>query len=510
MIMLSASACSLGGGADSSTDGDFDRVESDSMHNDGDIDNPEADGYENENGESAIPDGDADSTDIPGEIETDESVTDGDSESAENIEDENTDIDDEFDSIDGDTTEADDDAETQLEEEVEPDEESLSNPDEYIARALMAGEMSPTQAFKSISWSNGWPVWTSQGTWIFCHWYNNGTWGLAGDFNDWTPLAMIRVNDYLCVETSVADPVGSKYKYVGTKTQYLADPWARHYNYDQNGRISYVRPPDQGAHLEYYVGLEEEGLLPRNVRVYVPEGDGPWPVLYMHDGQNLFDPDAIMGGWKMQDAVAGIAASLLIVGIDNTTERMSEYTHVDDQIDDLGNINAKGDDYAVLVNDHLRPYIESRYPVSDLRGIMGSSLGGLISLYIAHLYPEDYDFAGSLSGSLYWGKAGLTNLTMEELYEAAGKRDFAIYVDSGGSDGGDGCTDPNGDGLPADDPNDSDSYCATRHFADAMADLGYDWNTELWHWYEAEAEHNEIAWAVRVFRPLEIFLSLDD
>ena len=85
-----------------------------------------------------------------------------------------------------------------------------------------------------------------------------------------------------------------------------------------------------------------------------------------------------------------------------------------------------------------------------------------------------------------------------------------VFVDSGGSDGGDGCTDPDADGLPEDDPNQSDNYCTNRQFADALSGAGYTWNTDLYHWHEVDAPHNEAAWAARVDRPLGIFLSLDD
>jgi hypothetical protein len=87
-----------------------------------------------------------------------------------------------------------------------------------------------------------------------------------------------------------------------------------------------------------------------------------------------------------------------------------------------------------------------------------------------------------------------------------------LYVDSGGGPGGDGvCTDPNGDGSPADDPDGADNYCTTRAFADAMAASGYAgyvWDVDLFHWWEPGAPHSESAWADRVARPLGIFVAL--
>jgi|GEM_PF-349293 len=409
---------------------------------------------------------------------------------------------------------ADPDPEPELEPELDPepeidtDEDVISNTDEYLVRAMMAGERTPENVFATISWSGGWPVETSMDSFIFCHWWNDGVWALAGDVNDWSPASMTRYGDVSCIELAIASPEGSRYKFVeSVGNTWMADPWARSYEYDDNGEFSYVRPPtdthriDRWSHLDPYDDLE-----PRTLRVYVPAGAGPWPVLYMHDGQNLFNPNGIWGGWHMQDAVSTAGVPTLIVGIDNTSERLQEYTHVDDQREDIGLIVSKGIRYAQLVQEVIRPHIEAVYGSTGHDGVMGSSMGGLASLHIANLYPADFDFAGSLSGSLYWGRLELANPLMVELYTSVGVLPLVVYADSGGSDGGDGCSDGNSDGFPVDDPNDSDSYCATRHFVDSLATMGYVWDTNLFHWHEYQAEHNEAAWAARVYRPLSIFL----
>ena len=254
--------------------------------------------------------------------------------------------------------------------------------------------------------------------------------------------------------------------------------------------------------------MQGEGLLERDLQVYLPPGDGPYPVLYMQDGQNLFDPDGAFGSWDMQGAVAEVGGDLIVVGIVGSADRMEDYAHTGDYLEDLGSVEAKGALYAAFVVERVKPLIETRYPTGAIAGVMGSSMGGLISLYIAHLYPETFAFAGSLSGSLGWGRLSLDGPVMQELYEPEGVRDFVIYVDSGGSDGGDGCTDEDQDGFFEDDPNSSDFYCSTRQFADAMAALGYTWNTNLYHWHEPGAPHNETAWAARVAGPLGIFAGL--
>src|SRR5206468_2286095 len=97
-----------------------------------------------------------------------------------------------------------------------------------------------------------------------------------------------------------------------------------------------------------------------------------------------------------------------------------EYTHV---ADDIGNgpIGGKGDEYAALVEDVIRPLIADQYGEPAVVGTLGSSLGGLISLHIGLTYPDAYDFVGSMSGTLGWGSIGPnTGQTMIERYAAAG------------------------------------------------------------------------------------------
>ncbi|MFT3766003.1 MAG: alpha/beta hydrolase-fold protein [Minicystis sp.] len=170
---------------------------------------------------------------------------------------------------------------------------------------------------------------------------------------------------------------------------------------------------------------------PRTIRVWVPAG-AVTRVLYVHDGQNLFDPEAIWGGWHLQDTAPD---GMLLVGVDNTPARMDEYTHVEDDIDDSGNlIGGKGDQYADFLQNTVRPLVKKHYGEPGPIGVMGSSLGGLISLEVAYRYPDDYAFAASLSGTMGWGSIGMAvhNQTMIQRYQAKGHQQPILYVDSGG------------------------------------------------------------------------------
>lgn len=401
-------------------------------------------------------------------------------------------------------TDLDTDTDVDTDPETDPDTDTDGpRDDEAWARALIDGSVGVDEAMSAVAAGHGWPVHTEADTWLFVA--EGAGWSLAGDFNGWTPEPMTDGAGFSWIERSIEAPDGALYKFVHNG-EFSADPWARHYFYDEFGEYSLVAPGSMAPRLDRWPEVTDGVVTPRTIRVYVPGGAGPWPVLYMHDGQNLFDPAAKFGYWRLQDAVAA-TSGILIVGLDNTRSRMSEYTHVDDVAEGTP-VTAAGDDYAAFVVDEVKPWIETEYGSTGLDGVLGSSLGGLISLYIADQYPTSFDFAGSMSGTLGWGRFGATNETIGERYAAEGRRAFAIYVDSGGSDGGDGCTDPNGDGFPFDDPTDADNYCANRWFADTMADVGYVWGSDLMHWHEPGAAHNEAAWAARVDKPLAFFLSL--
>ena len=376
--------------------------------------------------------------------------------------------------------------------------------DAELARDLIAGNVGVDEVMPEIAWSGGWPV-DDDGVWIFVYPESAGAPSLAGDFNEWAPAAMTAGDGFFWAEVEIADASGMKYKFVESD-DWFADEWSRSYTYDDFGRISYVAPTIDDFHLERWRGLDGAGLASRDVRVYVPPGVGPWPVLYMHDGQNLFDPESMWGGWRLQETLPTVAP-MLVVGVDNTQDRFDEYTHVPDDIGYGDVMGGEGDAYAALMHETLRPHIEARYLTSGKNGQLGSSLGGLISLNIAQLYPGEYEFAGSMSGTLGWGRFGLFNETMEERW-LADPPPISVFVDSGGDAGAGGCQDLNGDGSYADDPDATDNYCTSLGFAEALAADGFTWDQDLWHWYEPGEPHNEMAWAARVFRPLELFGAL--
>lgn len=347
----------------------------------------------------------------------------------------------------------------------------------------------------------GWPAPTDDG-WLIvcpdCAWQE-----VAGDFDGWAGTALSQDEGFAWAIVA-ADP-DSGYKFSDGADHYSADPWARSLRYDDYGELSLIAP--SGAHIDRVPGFGTGRLQARTIRIWVPEGS-PGRTLYAHDGQNLFDPEAIWGGWRLQDNLTGAAseamAGIMIVGIDNTSDRMEEYTHTADDIGDGSVLGGQAADYAALVED-IRGFVREQYGEPGPVGTMGSSLGGLVSLYLAQRDPDGWDFAASLSGTAGWGSIGLQNPTIIDLMQQAGHQDIAIYLDSGGNGS---CYDSDGDGTDDDDPTASDNYCENIQLRDTLAAAGYRYDTDLWHWWEPGAPHNEAAWAERVHRPLEIFAGL--
>lgn len=148
----------------------------------------------------------------------------------------------------------------------------------------------------------------------------------------------------------------------------------------------------------------------RQVRLYLPPGyassNKRYPVLYMHDGQNLFDEaTAYAGEWKVDETLDALAREgkleLIVVGIDNGQDkRMTELNAWPNP--QFG--AAEGRAYTDFIVTVLKPLIDSKYrtlPGRAHTAIMGSSMGGLASHYAIAQYPQVFSKAGVFSPA-YW------------------------------------------------------------------------------------------------------------
>lgn len=373
---------------------------------------------------------------------------------------------------------------------------------------------------------------------------------VAGSFNAWKAGQHGMTAEALGVfhvELSLDLTSGSRvaYKFVAMDSQgqavWFSDPLSRRFGFDSFGRYSLIRGGKDSAgqsvgHLEWIRSVAATTLGgTRSLYLYLPPGydqstTSRFPVLYLHDGQNLFDPAQVQanGTWDL-DAVADaeIAASkvkpFIGVGIPNTAQRMDEYTHVTDMFTSGGKlvtVGGKGKDYLDFVVNDIMPLVNSRYRTLTTKAdtaILGSSLGGLISYYAGLIYSAKFKYIGGMSSTFGWGQFGQKNPTMETLYQAVSNlagQGQVYYLDSG-----DNPKNPkNPPTCPTPDTESEDNYCETVSFRDMLVKKGinvFPQNPDaaplqppgitLYHYYQQDAAHNEAAWKARLFRPLRLF-----
>jgi len=230
---------------------------------------------------------------------------------------------------------------------------------------------------------------------------------------------------------------------------------------------------------------------PRTVVVYLPPGYDAeparrYPVLYVQDGQNIFDAATAFAGveWGMDEAAerlirSGELAPLVIVGIYNTPDRVGEYTHVADP--SMGGGGA--DTYARFLIEELKPVIDSTYrtrPGRDDTGIAGSSLGGLVSFYLGMAYPETFSRIGVVSPAVWWASAEIFNWV-----RAPRSPQSRIWLDMGTAEGRSAGANER-------------LLKGVRSLRDSLTQCGWILGETL-HYLEAEgAHHDESAWGARV------------
>jgi len=213
-----------------------------------------------------------------------------------------------------------------------------------------------------------------------------------------------------------------------------------------------------------------------------------YPVLYMHDGQNLFDPEtAYQHGnhWRIGETApalitAGRVEPLILVGIYNTgPARIEEYTPTRDAR--LG--GGQADHYGRLIVEELKPFIDTTYrtkPDAAHTGIGGSSLGGLVTLHLGFAYPRVFSRLAVLSPSVWWDRRAI----LRTVRQASPKPNLRIWVDMGTAEGRRGLDD-------------------ARLLKAALVGAGWSEGADL-HYAEYEgADHSEGAWAARIGPVLE-------
>lgn len=272
------------------------------------------------------------------------------------------------------------------------------------------------------------------------------------------------------------------------------------------------------ARVENIVAFPSRYVEARNISIWVPDDYDRTvdrlPVIYMHDGQNIFEPGHAYGGqeWGVDEALAGKKARVVIVGVWNTKYRGREYlpakvvaqldTASRQRVEDVHGGRSMADSYLKFLVQELKPYIDSNYRTrTDARNtsIMGSSMGGLISIYALGEYPHIFGNAAALS--VHWPLADPSKASSDEpaIVAAAFEKWLRksklrigrnrLYMDHGTL---------NLDGF----------YRPYSLKIDAMLTAkgwraGANWQSEIYQ----GTDHNEAAWRARIDIPLAFLLS---
>jgi len=231
----------------------------------------------------------------------------------------------------------------------------------------------------------------------------------------------------------------------------------------------------------------------RDVLVYLPPGyrrfsRKRYPVLYLHDGQNVFDAATSFSGveWGVDETAERLIRQkriepLIIVAIANMgEERVHEYAPTRGVIDAKAKRKKRSRGLARLYGhflmDELKPNIDRKYrtkPGAEFTGLGGSSLGGLVTLAIGILYPRAFSRLIVMSPSIWWD-----DFTIYRLVDSIEQKPpLKIWLDTGTAEPG---------------------WEQARELRDRLSEKGWKLRDDLQYMEAKGADHSEAAWAARV------------
>jgi predicted alpha/beta superfamily hydrolase len=231
----------------------------------------------------------------------------------------------------------------------------------------------------------------------------------------------------------------------------------------------------------------------RDILVYLPRGyrrlsRRRYPVLYLHDGQNVFDAATSFSGveWGVDETAErlikeSLIEPLIIVAVANIgEERIHEYAPTRGVIDAKAKRKKRSKGlarkYGHFLIEELKPYIDRKYrtnPNAEFTGLGGSSLGGLVTLAIGILYPHAFSRLMVMSPSIWWDDFAIYRL-VDSIEQ---KPPLKIWLDTGTAEPG---------------------WEQARELLKRLVEKGLKLSTDLQYMEAQSADHSEAAWAMRV------------
>jgi predicted alpha/beta superfamily hydrolase len=231
----------------------------------------------------------------------------------------------------------------------------------------------------------------------------------------------------------------------------------------------------------------------RDVLVYLPPGyrhfsSRRYPVLYLHDGQNVFDAATSFAGieWGVDETAERLIPQkliepLIIVAVANMgEERIHEYAPTRGVIDAKAKRKKRSRglarEYGQFLIEELKPYIDKKYRTkreAEFTGLGGSSLGGLVTLAMGILFPQAFTRLIVMSPSIWWDDFAIYRL-VDSIEQ---KSPLKIWLDTGTAEPG---------------------WEQARELCDRLAEKGWRLGADLIYFEVEGADHSEAAWAARV------------
>ena len=328
--------------------------------------------------------------------------------------------------------------------------------------------------------------------------------GNQAALGNWNPSAVPLLKDGNHWKGTFSFPVETKLEYKFTKGSWDAEALNSDMRVPPNYQLTlhadtvihYVIPfwkdsmlntaPEISGDYRIHESFPVTGLSSRRVIVWLPpsyatDTERRFPVLYMHDGQNVFDPHTSTLGydWRVDE----IADSLIRKGEIEEFICVAVYCDTDVRGKEYSDDPDLGEKYQDFMCCQLKPWIDSVYrtqPEGEHTAVMGASMGGLISFILAWEYPHVFSKAACMSPAFKFQQYGYNVDYVEEVVADDAQKEIDLYIDNGTLD------------LEA----------ILQPGIDEMMQIlnakGYNYT-----WYRDEgAPHNEIAWSKRVWRPL--------
>lgn len=244
--------------------------------------------------------------------------------------------------------------------------------------------------------------------------------------------------------------------------------------------------------IRVHPAFPSQHVAPRDVQIYLPPGydrerSRRYPVLYLHDGQNVFDAEHAGMEWQVDEQAeeliqAGRIEPVIVVAAASTEARRDEYTptHVHwkepDGKDNEG--GGKADLYGRFLIEELKPFIDRTYRTrrdAASTALGGASFGGLDSLYQGLKHPQVFGGILAVSPSVWYDD----ELIIKKVVALPRKTAQKIWVDMGSLEG-------------------EDEVAGARRLRDALVRKGWKPGTNLEYVEQEGGQHDEISWASRV------------